>query len=86
MANASNANVATKGSGSTGGNIFSVIMIIACIGVGILIWQFIMGNPSNFENGDPNGHPISGNYLGMVYKGGKIVPVLMGLMLMVIGF
>uniref|UniRef100_UPI00404A4B21 MotA/TolQ/ExbB proton channel family protein n=1 Tax=Daejeonella sp. TaxID=2805397 RepID=UPI00404A4B21 len=37
--------------------------------------------------GDPeNGHPLPGNYFGMVYKGGYVVPVLMGLFLMVIVF
>ena len=46
-----------------------------------------MGDPSNFEGGDPeNGHPLPGNYFGMVYKGGLVVPVLMGLFLMVIVF
>jgi biopolymer transport protein ExbB len=75
-----------KESGSNGGNIFSAIVIVACILVGILIWKFIMGNPSNFEGGDPEGHPIPGNYLAMVYKGGAVVPVLMGLFLMVVVF
>jgi biopolymer transport protein ExbB len=46
-----------------------------------------MGDPSNFEGGDAEtGHPLPGNYFGMVYKGGYIVPVLMGLFLMVIVF
>jgi biopolymer transport protein ExbB len=46
-----------------------------------------MGDASNFEGGDAaNGHPLPGNYFGMVYKGGFIVPVLMGMLLMVIIF
>jgi biopolymer transport protein ExbB len=45
-----------------------------------------MGNGSNFEGGVNTGHPLPGNYLAMVYKGGPIVPVLMGLLLMVIVF
>jgi biopolymer transport protein ExbB len=45
-----------------------------------------MGHPSNFENNDPEGHPLPGNYLGMVYKGGFIVPLLMGLLLMALVF
>lgn len=36
-----------------------------------------MGNPVNFEGGNPQGHALQGNYLGIVYKGGAIVPVLM---------
>jgi biopolymer transport protein ExbB len=80
MANAKNAN------GSNGGNYFSAIVIVLCIFVGWLVWQFIMGNGSNFEGGTNEGHPLPGNYLAMVYKGGPIVPVLMGLLLMVITF
>ncbi len=36
-----------------------------------------MGNPINFEGGNPKGHPMPGNYLAMIYKGGWIVPMLM---------
>jgi biopolymer transport protein ExbB len=45
-----------------------------------------MGSPTNFENGDPTGHPLPGNYFGMVYKGGYIVPFLMSMFLMVVVF
>ncbi|HEY1023671.1 MAG TPA: MotA/TolQ/ExbB proton channel family protein [Sphingobacteriaceae bacterium] len=55
--------------------------------IGFLLWKFVMGDPSNFEGGDPeNGHPLPGNYFGMVYKGGFIVPILIGLLLMTIVF
>ena len=92
MANASNASVAKKESGSNGGNLFTGLVIVVCIVIGILIWKFLMGMPSNFQNADAMrqgaeaGEPIQGNYLAMVYKGGKIVPVLMGLLLMVVVF
>jgi biopolymer transport protein ExbB len=75
-----------KESGSKGGSMFSAIVIVVCIILGILIWKFVMGASSNFENGDNTGHPLNGNYLGMVYKGGQIVPILMGLLLMVVVF
>jgi biopolymer transport protein ExbB len=75
-----------KESGSKGGDMFSGIVIVACIFVGWIIWNFIMGSGSNFEGGVNTGHPLPGNYLAMVYKGGPIVPVLMGLLLMVIVF
>ena len=80
MANAKNANE------SKGGSYFSAIVIVLCIVVGWLVWQFIMGNGSNFEGGTNEGHPLPGNYLAMVYKGGPIVPVLLGLLLMVVAF
>ncbi len=73
-----------KGSG-LGGSI-SLIIIVLCIFAGWIIWQFIMGDGANFEGGVNTGHPLPGNYLAMVYKGGPIVPVLMGLLLMVIVF
>ena len=79
------ANVKKEG-GSNGLGMMSGIIIVACIFVGWIIWYFIMGNGANFEGGVNTGHPLSGNYLAMVYKGGPIVPVLMGLLLMVIVF
>ncbi|MCF6133344.1 MotA/TolQ/ExbB proton channel family protein [Flavobacterium wongokense] len=75
-----------KESGSKGVGMISGIIIAACIFVGWIIWNFIMGNGANFEGGVNTGHPLPGNYLAMVYKGGPIVPVLMGLLLMVIVF
>ncbi len=75
-----------KESSSKGGNIFSVVVIVGCIVVGVLAWKFIMGNGANFEGGVNTGHPLPGNYQAMVYKGGAVVPVLMGLFLMVIVF
>lgn len=85
MANAPKPTTAKKE--SSGSSIFASLSIVMCILVGILLWKFVMGDPSNFEGGDPeNGHPLSGNYFGMVYKGGYVVPVLMGLFLMVIVF
>lgn len=72
---------------STGSNFFASLTIILCLIVGVLLWKYVMGNPANFEGGDPeNGHPLAGNYFGMVYKGGIIVPMLMGMFLMVIVF
>lgn len=82
-----------KEKGSNGGGMFSGIVIALCILVGWIIWKFVMGAAGNFENeqdmiklGAEAGHPKAGNYLAMVYKGGAIVPVLMGLLLMVIVF
>lgn len=86
MANAPKPTTATKKE-SSGSSIFASMSIILCILVGIILWKFVMGDSANFEGGDSeNGHPLPGNYFGMVYKGGYIVPVLMGLLLMVIVF
>ena len=74
-----------KESTSNGGGMVSGIIIAACIFVGWLIWSQVMGDPSNFAGGDiEKGHPL--NTLGQVYKGGFIVPVLLGMLLMVVVF
>jgi biopolymer transport protein ExbB len=74
-----------KESTSNGGGMVSGIIIVACVFVGWLIWSQVMGDPSNFAGGDiEKGHPL--NTLGQVYKGGFIVPVLLGMLLMVLVF
>jgi biopolymer transport protein ExbB len=87
MATAPKATTATAKKEGSGSNIFASLTIVICLVIGYLLWKFVMGNPTNFEGGDPeNGHPLPGNYFGMVYKGGFIVPILMGMFLMVIVF
>jgi biopolymer transport protein ExbB len=82
MANA----VAKKESGSNGGGMITGLIIVACIFVGWIIWKFIMGASGNFVDGLNTGEAKPGNYLAMVYKGGPIVPVLLGCLLMVVVF
>ncbi|MCF8318922.1 MAG: MotA/TolQ/ExbB proton channel family protein [Sphingobacteriaceae bacterium] len=85
MANSTKATTAKKENSSSG--VFASLAIVICIFIGFLLWKFVMGNPANFEGGDPEGgHPLPGNYFGMVYKGGFVVPVLIGLLLMVVVF
>lgn len=67
-------------------SLFATLTIPIVIVVCVLIYMYVLGNPSNFQGGDPNNHPLPGNYLGVVYKGGVIVPVLMSLVVMVITF
>src|SRR5262245_46848469 len=62
---------------------FAAIVIPSTVLVGILVYFFILGSSSNFEGGDPKGHPIPGNILGMMYKGGWLVPILIGAFLLV---
>lgn len=58
-------------------NIFPVCAIILAFVIAYLLFINVMGNPVNFEGGNPKGSPIQGNYLGIIYKGGFIVPFLM---------
>ncbi|MDP4175834.1 MAG: MotA/TolQ/ExbB proton channel family protein [Bacteroidota bacterium] len=65
---------------------FAGIAIPVLITVAILIYIFVLGNPENFQGKNPANHPLPGNYLGIVYKGGIIVPILMSLLMMVLTF
>lgn len=65
---------------------FATGAILIALAIAFLIYFYILGNPVNFEGGNPNGHPIPGNYLAMVYKGGYVVPILITCVLVVLIF
>jgi biopolymer transport protein ExbB len=67
-------------------SIFAGSVIVLCFIASYLIYVNIMGNPVNFEGGNPKGHVIQGNYLGTIYKGGPIVPILMTVNLVLLTF
>ena len=67
-------------------NIFAASAILIAFVVSYLLFVNIMGNPVNFEGGNPKGHALEGNYLGIIYKGGYIVPILMTCVLTLIIF
>jgi biopolymer transport protein ExbB len=67
-------------------NLFAGLAIVVILIIAHLIYFFILGHPSHFEGGDPANEPIPGDYMGTVYKGGFIVPILMSFFLMVIVF
>ncbi|MBM3405306.1 MAG: MotA/TolQ/ExbB proton channel family protein [Bacteroidetes bacterium] len=68
-----------KGGQSLGDSLrsaFTVGAIIVSAIIAVIVYLYVMGNPVNFEGNNPAGHPLPGNYLAMVYKGGWVVPVL----------
>jgi len=65
---------------------FAAVVIPLEIVIAIVIYLYVLGDGSNFQGGDHANHPLPGNYLGIVYKGGPIVPMLLSLLLMVITF
>jgi len=67
-------------------NIFAVSAILIAFVVSYLLFVNVMGSPVNFEGGNPKGHALEGNYLGIIYKGGFIVPILMTCVLVLIIF
>lgn len=75
---------APKKSG-TGISLPTIVIPIALV-TGYCIWKFVCGNGSNFEGGTNEGHPLGGNIMGTIYKGGFIVPILMAFAMIVIVF
>lgn len=67
-------------------SVFAAVVIPIEILLAIAVYVFLLGNPENFQGNDPANHPLPGNYLGIVYKGGYIVPVLISLLMMVLTF
>jgi biopolymer transport protein ExbB len=72
-------------------NAISWLAPIICIIAGYVIWRFIFGAASGFENPDPAGgfwphHQKPKGAMNAIYEGGIIVPLLIGMFLMVVTF
>ena len=67
-------------------NAFAASAILIAFIVAYILFTQVMGNPVNFEGGNNKGAALEGNYLGIIYKGGLIVPVLMTCVLVLIIF
>jgi biopolymer transport protein ExbB len=65
---------------------FVLVVMVLCVVAGWLIYSKVFGNPNNFEGNNPEGAALPGNYLGIVYKGGFIVPLLMAVNLILLTF
>ena len=83
MANSQKAAPAKKSQGFQGVRA-AIWIIIACFIAGVCFYQFVLGNPSNFQGGDNANAPLPGNLLGTIYKGGIVVPVIITLLFTVI--
>jgi biopolymer transport protein ExbB len=59
------------------------VAILVAVAIGELIFYLILGDASRF---DAEGHPINGNFLGTMYKGGFIVPLLIAILIIIITF
>jgi len=63
---------------------FAMGVIVLSVFVGWLIYKFVLGAGANFEGGSNEGKPI--NLLGNMFKGGVIVPILIGILIIVLTF
>ena len=76
----------TDVSNSKFNSVFAYIAIPVLIIISYIFYFVVLGDGSNFVGNDPNNHPLPGNYFGIIYKGGLIVPMLMAFFLMVVTF
>ena len=69
---------------------FSAIIAFLAIALsliaGILIYKYIFGDPGNFVDRSPENEPVEGNLLGVIYKGGFIVPGLVAINIIILIF
>ncbi|WP_185817022.1 MotA/TolQ/ExbB proton channel family protein [Hymenobacter metallilatus] len=78
---------APKGEAKGGGSsLFAILAIVLAFIVSVIIYKFVLGDGSHFQGGNNENNPVSGDYFGVVYKGGPIVPLLMTMFLCVIIF
>ncbi len=66
--------------------LFNPIVIILCCVFGWFIFDKILGAPMHFEGNDRANHPVKGDFLGVMYKGGPIVALLIAIVLIIITF
>ena len=55
---------------------FNRLVIGIAITIGIVVYIYVLGDGSHFEANDNANHSNKGDFLGIVYKGGLIVPIL----------
>ena len=77
-------NAKTKKTKSYSGIGTAPVVIVICLIIAEVVFYTVFGTPDNFMNGDPNGHPLPGNMLGTIFKGGIVVPLIQTLLLTVI--
>ncbi len=73
---------ATPAKAKKSSNVISWIAPILCIILGYVIWRYVLGNPNNFTDPDPNGgfwpsHHGPKDPLTRMYEGGIVVPFLL---------
>lgn len=70
-------------------NLFAILAVPICIAIGYIFYIFVLGNPANFQGGNPDNHPVEsgiGKWFGTVHKGGAIVPILISTLLICVTF
>lgn len=82
---------AAKSSGNQAGKpknannfLVNLLVVVACIAAGQLIFYLVLGNPSHFMDGATKEKPK--DFMGTMYSGGWVVPILMATALTLLCF
>jgi biopolymer transport protein ExbB len=67
-------------------SVFAAVVIPLELIIAFAFYYLVLGDPSHFQGNDPANHPLQGDYFGIVYKGGPIVPVLIAMLMLAITF
>jgi biopolymer transport protein ExbB len=67
-------------------NRFATLVIPAAFVIALFVYFVIMGASSNFQGNNNDNSPLQGNFLGLIYRGGYIVPILMTLLITVLTY
>ena len=57
------------------------LVILICGIISFVVWNYVMGNPERFVDNDRSNHPLPGDTLALIFKGGYTVIVVMTLIL-----
>ena len=60
------------------------LVVLACVALGVVIFNFVLGNASNFHDGATREKPS--NFMGTMYSGGFVVPILLATLLTLLSF
>jgi biopolymer transport protein ExbB len=72
--------------GETLSNTLALIIIVVSLIIAYYIYTDILGDPANFVGENPANEPLKNNYLGIIYKGGSIVILLISFQIILVTY
>ena len=65
---------------------FAIVVIPIALIIAWTIYEYVLGSGANFVGGNNSGEPVKGNYLGVMYKGGPLVVVLISFQIILLAY
>lgn len=64
--------------------LINLLVVSACVVTGIVVFKFVLGSDANFHDGATHEKPK--NFMGTMYSGGFVVPILLATLLTLLSF